>query len=427
MRRVLAGCAAMILIGLATPKIYADDTAAPPEDATTLEGLDDLFKGDAQADAQQSQAPSLLDEYNTLQEKTSWSYRLYAAAGEYAGWDSKPDLGDLAADFRHNAYATVYLKSSLDLRPWDYLRVHGSVLVMYPTAVGSAYDFGASISEFFVDYATKEYLSARVGRYAMTWGNARILDIVDLPGRTDNTDDFTGDTEILPSWLTGNNPNLWMKAAIPLGHLTTTMIAGLPDAVGEGLTIQPYGVINEYVTGKTSLSLGGYYQKSRAFRGVFMVKTSAFGVDLFVDSVLTFPEDEVLFAATGGLYYQASDGPEIKAIAELRWNGENPGTGSLVPDAMNIAGLSSAVALTWSSIGGSALTLGFSWYNAWVDGSGAVIPALSLGIGRLLTMKAVFPFVYGSDGTEYRVNPPSEAAGYLTGVGVFLVLNGSFR
>lgn len=409
----------LALLSIATPLINADDAA---------DSLDQLFQGDLQepVTGQQAPAPSLLDEYNRLRDKTSWSYNLYAAAGEYLGWAAPLDFADPAAGFAHSSLGTLSLNAVVDLRPWDYLRVHGAATFSYPTALGSVYDFGMVLNDFFFDYATPDSFSVRVGRYAVSWGNARILGIADLPGRVSSMADATENTDLLPDWLTGNNPSLWFKAAIPLGHLTTSILTGLPDAPAEGLSSLPYGILNEYVTGKTSLSLGGYYEDGRPLRGVFMVKSAAFGLDLYADSVLTLPSQGVLFGATGGLSYVTSSGPDITTIAELRWNGENPGTGSIVSDAMSIAGLSNAVAVTWRSVFGSDLTLALTWYHAWVDSSGAVVPALSLGVGRLLTIKAVLPVVYGEVGTEYRVDPPSEAAGYLTGLGVFLVLNASF-
>lgn len=412
-------CLALALFAFATPALHADDA----EDS-----LDQLFQGDLQEPVtdQQAPAPSLLDEYNRQRDKTSWSYSLYAAAGEYLGWAAPLDLADPAEGFTHVSLGSVSLNIAVDLRPWDYLRVHGAATFSYPVSVGGAYDFGMVLNDIFFDYATPESFSVRAGRYAVSWGNARILGIADLPGRVSTMADATEDTDILPAWLTGNNPSLWFKAAIPLGHLTTSILTGLPDAPAEGISSLPYGILNEYVTGKTSLSLGGYYEDGRPLRGVFMIKTAAFGLDLFADSVLTLPSEGVLFGATGGLSYVTSSGPDITAIAELRWNGENPGTGSLVSDAMSIAGLSNALAVTWRSVFGLDLTLALTWYHAWLDSSGAVVPALSLGMGRLLSIKAVLPIVYGGEGTEYRVDPPSEAAGYLTGLGVFLVLNASF-
>ena len=203
---------ALALLSGAVPPVLADDAT---------DGLDELFRGDLQEAVKEQSVPppSLLEEYHRLQDKTSWSYSLYAAAGEYLGWASPLDLADPASGFSHASLGTVSLNASVDLRPWDYLRVHGAATFSYPTSVGGAYDFGMVLNDVFFDYATPDSFSVRAGRYAVSWGNARILGIADLPGRVSSMADATEDTDILPAWLTGNNPSLWFKAAVPLGHL----------------------------------------------------------------------------------------------------------------------------------------------------------------------------------------------------------------
>jgi hypothetical protein len=70
--------------------------------------------------------------------------------------------------------------------------------------------------------------------------------------------------------------------------------------------------------------------------------------------------------------------------------------------------------------------MGGTWYQSWEDGSGAIVPSLSMDIMPLVSLRTIFPLVYGTSGTDYRTNPPSEAAGFVVGFGVFIVLNTSF-
>lgn len=398
-----------------------------PSTPAATDELSGMFASDTPAEAQTGTTPSLLEAYNKAREKIGIGFDLYATGGEYVGWTRALDISDLAANFYHASLGTIYLKTSVDLRPYDYLRVHGSGYLTYPTMVDSKYDFGLSLREFFLDYANRGNLAVRLGRYSLSWGNARILDIADLPNRAIDTSDISDSVEFLPSWLTGSTPSLWLKAALPVGVFTPTVITGLPITTGQGLSHLPYGLLGEFSLGKTSLGLGGYYQSNRFPRLALMLKTSFVGMDVFLDSVLTAATAGPLFGATAGIFYQTSSGPEIKVTAETRWNGENPDGAALVNDAESIPGLSSALALAWSSVGGMPLSLGLSWYHSWLDGSGCVVPALSYSMARLVTLKAVFPWGYGAEGSVYRDNPPSEAGGVFQGLGVFLVLKSSFR
>ena len=377
-------------------------------------------------------SPPVLDQYLQAQDKMKFSFNLNSVGGIIAGWTDTPDIDSLSSNLGHLSGTTIRLKSSLDLRPFDYFRLHGSFLLYYPTASGSTWDFSApTLSELFFDYATPGLLSLRMGRYSIAWGNARILSAANLPGRTINVATLDPTVDIRPAWLESSNPSMWLKAALPLDRITLTGIAGLPGTVGTGLSAMGYGGLVEYVTGKTCLSLAGYYKSDKSPRLAFMVKTSGMGIDFFVDSSVSIPDfpefSSPLTVVTGGLYYQTSSGPDIKVSAEIRYNGETvAGSGSLVADAQPIGGFSSAAVLAWTHVGGTPCTVGGTWYQSWEDGSGALVPFLSINIMPLVSIKAILPFVYGSDGSEYRETPPTEAAGFIAGFGLFVVLQTSF-
>jgi len=321
----------------------------------------------------------------------------------------------------------MVLMGNLDLRPFDFLRIHTSGKLSYPIANGASWDFGWTLSELYLDYQSPGLISAKMGRYSLAWGNARILGCADLPNRSIATSDLASSTDILPAWLTGNDPALWLKASLPLGSFTSTFLTSLPNTVDAGPSTMGIGSLNELVVGKAYFSLAGWYRYNLTPRLAASVKTSLWGVDLFMDTTLSFPDSgSPIPCATAGLYYQTTTGQDLKVTAELRWNGEKPGTVALMQDAVVIGGLSYALALVWSSVGGAPISLGGTWYHDWTDGSGALVPSLSADIGPLLSVKAFLPLLYGEAGTAYRKNPPSETQGFYAGLGLVLVLKTSF-
>lgn len=374
-------------------------------------------------------APSLLEEYHSQQEKFSFSFDLISAAGAYLGWKTFPTADTLASGFSHTSVGGVTFSTALDIRPYDYLRLHGAVAIIYPTTVNGSLLFGATIQELFFDYATQGLLSFRAGRFPVSWGNARILGVADLPGRIIDTSDLSKDVTIQPDWVAATKPSTWLKAALPIGGFSVTGLTGFPsDPDDLGFKAMAYGVLFEYQHDKSSFGLSGFYQRSYTTRAALTAKTSLLGCDLFLDGVLSLPDAaSPLPSATGGLFYRASSGPEITCLLELRYNGErDAASGDLVIDAPDIGGISTAAALSWSEIGGSPLTVGATWYHAYVDHSGVVVPALSMDVARLASIRMVFPFAYGPENGEYRMKMPSESSGYALGLGVALVLKASF-
>jgi hypothetical protein len=290
--------------------------------------------------------------------------------------------------------------------------------------------FGASIQELFLDYATTTLLSVRAGLFPVAWGNARILNVADLPGRILDVSDLASAVDVQPGWITGTKPSTWLKAALPLGKFSITGLAGFPRNPDDlGLQAMAYGLLLEYLRGKTAFGLGGFYQRDYTKRASLTAKTTLLGYDFFLDTAVSVRRDELpLVSSTAGIYYQTSTGPDIRTIAELSYNGErNPvPNGDLVPDAPDIGGISSALGLTWLDVGGSPFTIGATWYHAYGDSSGALVPAFSLDVAPLVTLRVVFPWVYGAEDSEYRKNMPSETGGYVVGMGVALVLSSSF-
>lgn len=416
----------------------SDQSSGSSGASSSDDAIDDLFSEPAKK-AEES-GDSVLSDYRKKQEKLSYSFDLYAGGGLFAGYTSPTAFesaigyvfdGDFASAVdasSHSAVGGLELTGYLDLRPADYLRVHGSGYVLYPTASGTSYIFGWTLSELFIDYSVPDGMGLRAGKYTLTWGNARILGVADLPGRTVSTSNLSSAVTLLPSWLSTTKPSVWAKLSVPLGPVSLTGLAGLPSATSEGISDTGAGLLAEWTFGKTCIAASGYYKKGYTPRAAITAKSSVAGIDCFLDSTAAFSDSSgVLLSADAGGYYRTSSGPDIAFTAELQYNGERiPGSGDLVADAIDVGGLSQAIAFSWSRIGGSPASVGMTEYHDWTDGSGAVIPTLVLDVFPSVTLRFTLPFIYGASGSEYLTYKPDEADGYCAGLGVLLLLKTSF-
>lgn len=424
----LVYCAMGALSALSADEV--DDLfQTPTEDVGTTgkassSSVDDSSSSATQVTETAAANPSVLGEYKAAQDKLSFSWSLTTGGGLYVGWKSLSALSNPLSKISHNAVGSITLTSTIDVRPFDYLRLHESSSFTYAATDTFVPSWP---NELFFDYSLPSGLAVRIGKYSFAWGNARILGIANIAARTIDLSDLSSDVDIEPSWLKTTKPSMWTKGVLPIGNYTATAVMSLPNATTTGLSQQGFGLLNEFILGKTSVGLSGFYQYGYTPRCALTLKTSAWNIDFFADSCLAFPTvGGALPSIVGGLYYVASSGPDIKVTAELRWNGESASSGALVGDALALGGLSQAIAGSWSSVGGSNLTLGGTWYQDWTDGSGAIVPYFSYSLAPALSLKGILPFVYGSSGSYYVTYPPSEAYGYALGGAIMLVLSTSF-
>jgi hypothetical protein len=361
----------------------------------------------------------------TKRELFAFSYSVSLSGGAFYGWKDLSSLSDPWDTLEHAYGISMGASISLDIRPTDYFRLHGTEYVYYSK---STLDFGQSLTEFFADYLLAGTVSNRFGKYAVTWGNARLLGVANLPGRTVSATNLADEVTLEPDWDATPTPAIWFKSSLPLGSLNLTALVGMPTS-SISMTDAGYGALAEYTFGSTCLGLSAYYQNDYTPRAAFTVKSSFFGVDCFIDSTLSAPDipydfSKIYFASSGGAYYRTKTGPDITYIAELRWNGENEvGKGKLVTDALTIGGWASGAAVSWASVGGSSFSLSGEWFHDWNDSSGAIVVACSYDLKDSLKVSLGIPFVYGESGSEYVTNPPSEAQGFVAGAGLVVTLS----
>jgi hypothetical protein len=405
-------------------------TASLGSQETGDEAIDSLFEEPASAavtpaEPETKAAESVLAAASK-RELFAFSYSVSLSGGAFYGWKSLSSLSDPWDNLEHVYGISMGASISLDIRPTDYFRLHGTEYVYYSK---STLTFGQSLTEFFADYLLAGTVSNRFGKYAVTWGNARLLGVANLPGRTVSVTNLADDVTLDPDWDATPTPAIWFKSSLPLGSFNLTALVGMPtDATKPYFSEAGYGALAEYTFGSTCLGLSAYYQNDYTPRAAFTVKSSLFGVDCFIDSTLSAPDilnepSDLYFASSGGAYYRTKTGPDITYIAELRWNGEKEvGKGMLVPDALAIGGWASGAAVSWSSVGGSPFSLSGEWFHDWNDGSGAIVVACSYDLRNSLKVSVGIPFVYGETGSEYVTTPPSEAQGFAAGAGLVLTL-----
>lgn len=401
--------------------------AASPTEADSEE-LGSLFQEPETAaeKAAAASGASVLEQANK-RELFSFSYSVSMSGGAFFGWTNLSDLSDPWANLQHALGLSMSASLSLDIRPTDYFRLHGTEYIYYSK---SELAFSQSLTELFADYLLAGTVSNRFGKYAVTWGNARLLGVANLPGRTVTTSDLADDVTLDPDWDATPTPAIWFKSSLPLGSLNLTGLVGMPtDTSAPYFSEAGYGGLAEYTFGSTCLGLSAYYQNDYTPRAAFTVKSSLFGVDYFIDSTVSAPDipddfSKLYFASSAGAYYKTKTGPDITYIAELRWNGENiPGEGYQVPDALAIGGWASGLAASWSSVGGSPFSMSGEWFHDWSDGSGAIVLVLAYDLKNSLMMSLGLPLVYGGSASEYVTNPPSEAQGFATGAGLVVTLS----
>jgi hypothetical protein len=428
----------LLCLALAGPvSIYAQDTdATSAETSPTAADSDELgslfqetetaVEAPAAEKAPTSSGPSVLEQASK-RDLFAFSYSASLSGGAFYGWKSLSGLSDPWDNLEHLYGISMGASISLDIRPTDYFRLHIAQSFSFSK---SSLSFSSSLSEIFADYLLAGTVSNRFGLYGVTWGNARLLGVANLPGRTVSASSLADSVTLDPSWDATPTPSIWLKSSLPLGSFNITGLVGMPtNSKAPYLSEAGYGGLAEYTFGSTCLGLSAYYHNNYTPRGAFTIKSSLFGIDYFVDSTLSAPDiskdlTKLYFASSGGAYYRTKSGPDITYIAELRWNGENEvGKGMLVPDALAIGGWASGAAVSWASVGGSPFSMSGEWFHNWNDSSGVLECIVSFDLKNSLKASLGLPLVYGDAGTEYITNPPSEAQGFAAGVGLVITLS----
>jgi len=360
---------------------------------------------------------------------------IYGLAG--VGWAqalSPPDYF-LVSGLAGEASGSLSANLGIDFRPAAELRVRGTLSYNFPSA-------GTQLSQLIVDYSIRNAVFFRLGIFDYTWGNSQFFQFANLPARG------------LPDWKGVVNVPLWQR----LNILSPTIAANYPASVRlyipfgvNGLTFLTrfdmanyfpvdytapdpryagYGFQFDLVTGPIQWTLGGYTQEQLFPRSSLAMKTSLLGFDLSMEATVAYPIHLVtsdptrffdLVSPTGGgiyvggmlqriyptavvsLFREWAD-PHIRLYAEYGYNGErNPGT-SWLQDVTGPGGHNSVLALRFSNLASTDISLNALWQQNWSDGTGLVSAFLEISPFALTTVQLGPVFVYGSETGEVPSN-----------------------
>jgi hypothetical protein len=352
------------------PGFFDDDSSSG--DSGTTPAPDSGTSGNTAADT--SKTPqSLISEFSTKALTVSGSVSI--GAGILGGWYDWPSTDDPSAGLGADPGFSFGPSVSMDVRPDSTVRFHATVGLDYPDE-----DLNLQISDLFIDYLWNNFASFRLGEYDVTWGNARVFGVSDLPGR-----------------LTDAESALFFKSSIPVGKATLTALASMAETPSR--TTVGYGGLIDFPVGSLHVGIDCYYQYNHPFRASLTLKAVPFGVDVFADAVLTCDGwgGYSVSAVTG--FMREWTAQHFTIYGEYFYNGE---TGQAnVSDALYPRSHGTALALGWKKLWGSSLNASVQWQQSWADYSGIVMAGCSFDAAPHVSAKVLVPCVYGADGSDY--------------------------
>jgi hypothetical protein len=334
------------------------------------------------------------DQAEILQQLTTQSgIRLFGSyrvsLGAVAGWDD-------AAGFSGSPALAIAARLGFDARPDPAFRVTGTLEALFPdpSSFPASYsDLSApSFAELFCDLTIADTLFVRAGRQVVSWGAARLFPLDNLPSRvpvgfqttTEGYDDSAG---------------IGVKIGIPIGVQSLALLAHvkpgyLQDPAAPRLDEVGYGILGEFVLGRTEISLGGYFERYLRPRCVGIVRTSLWGIDLRAALIAAWPGSSgVLMSWIGNLFWEQPD-TRFTIVAEYLYNAEAS------QPRVYPAGHVLACVAGFRDIGGSGVDAGLQWRQAFPDGSGSVTPGVVLRPLGHVTLNVGLPVYYGDPGGQ---------------------------
>jgi hypothetical protein len=353
------------------------------------------------------------------------SLNIYGLLGlGYGGIPDSSDLGDLG--WEGNGSFTASL--GFEVRPAPELRIRGTLSYSWPSP-------GPQVSELITDYSVRDSVFFRLGIYNYTWGISQFFQFSNLPARA------------LPGWGVDNEP-LWqrinldsmpplitppvsLKVSVPIGLDNFTFLArfdtqdyGFPSLTSPDPKDAGYGVQYSLVTGPIEWTIAGFWQHLLTPRSSLSLKSSILGFDFSAETTMAFPVDLTSYSVVpigtpgGGIYV---GGPlqriyptamlglsrnwvdaRIKLTAEYAYNGERD-AGQAVPwllDETGPGGHNSVLALQWTSIASSGITLNMIWQQCWSDGSGLISPLFEISPVPLTSIQFGPVLLWGDENSE---------------------------
>ena len=384
-------------------------------------GLDDVFQDPppdiAAADPGQADTLQQLTVQNGI--RIFGSYRV--SLGLVAGWQDAPDFADLGAGFSGSPAVGITARLGFDARPDPGFRVTGTLEAEFPDPASFPASYTAlstpALTELFCDLTVADVLFVRAGRQVITWGAARLFPLDNLPSRVPVG--FTTATEGYDG-----SGGIGVKIGIPIGVHSLSLLAQvrpgyLQDPTTPRFEEVGYGILGEVVLGRTEISLGGYFERYLRPRGVGIVRTSLWGIDLRAALIAAYAEGTgVLVSWIGNLFWEQPD-TRFTIVAEYLYNAE------AAQPRVYPAGHALACVAGFRDIGGSGVDVGLQWRQAFPDGSGSVTPGVVLRPMGHMTISIGLPVYYGApSGQIAMLNEDPENR--RTAMGLKLEITGEF-
>lgn len=356
--------------------------AAWAEGEEPASDVDSLFNAPAEDTVSVESKSGVIDDFVKSGMLVTGTYT--ATGGFVYGWAERPyfieaftDLKDgrwdgfvnyMLMDTSLTALYGFTSKMDFEVRPDRNTRVKGNIAIAYPA-------WSLAVGDLFLDYSLEDSLFFRAGRFAVTWGNARYYGVDNLPGRIP--------VGVHASNGTVDADGVSLKLDVPLGaHSLSALVLernGYHAAAGSPLPTEfGYGLKGDLVWGSTEFVLGGFYQQYLRPRALLSAKTLLFGVDLGGECIATCAgADGLLLSWLAGVFWEQADW-KLSVYGEYLYNAEKAAAEGHEPTSGSPPGSSVAFLLGWKDLLGTRLKAGLQWQHAFEDGSGFLLPALSL-------------------------------------------------
>jgi hypothetical protein len=347
--------------------------ASPATAAATTQGssggLDDLFSNTNDTVATPPSG-SALASLETNQPMT-FTGKIYAMVAGAAGYASTPSLYSPLDGLVPIGGGSVTNYIYIDARPDPSFRFHGALEMAFP-------GFTPTMSELWFDYSMADVIFFRGGRQIIGWGNSRIFSAGDL--------------------MDNSSTALSLKTYLPFGANGLTLVTMVqdPGALGSVVGLKPELAPRlDLVIGSFEFSEAGTYQVGGADRWASIVKTSHFGAELYGEVFGTWgPGSNFQLSSFESIFWQTRS-QKLSLYAEHYYDGS-----SGYPNDQRIALL--------GSLKIDGVTLGLQWNHAFTDGSGQIMPAVTLHPFNHLTVTIGVPVSYGADGSIYAGQEPAD-------------------
>jgi hypothetical protein len=158
-----------------------------------------------------------------------------------------------------------------------------------------------------------------------------------------------------------------------------------------------------WVHTRTEVSIGGYYQKYLAPRGLLAVESSFFGIDARAEAIIAeTPSQGVVVSWLGNIYWEQTDW-KFHLIGEYIYNAE--ASQAYINDAEPgyPSGHAMALLAGFKEIFGSKFDIGVKWEHAFLDNSGIVTPGIQFKPLEHITFTFGFSIYYGVASGEMMI------------------------